>query len=123
MKVQQRSSGGCWRTLQGLADFTVVQSYPSTAAHWGITRSRPCTASTTAKDPDPHHPHPASGRSLINKYLNRYLEAAGYRKRIDLDAEIFRASEARTALIDGVVAAVARPAGGGASGTQDGESS
>ena len=51
------------------------------------------------------------------------LEAAGYRKRIDLDAEIFRASEARTALIDGVVAAVARPAGGGASGTQDGESS
>ncbi len=38
MKVQQRSSGGCWRTLQGLADFAVVQSYQSTAAHWGITR-------------------------------------------------------------------------------------
>jgi transposase len=38
VKVQQRSSGGGWRTLQGLADFAVVQSYLSTAAHWGITR-------------------------------------------------------------------------------------
>jgi transposase len=38
VKVQQRSSGGCWRTLQGLADFAVVQSYLSTAAHWGISR-------------------------------------------------------------------------------------
>jgi transposase len=38
VKVQQRSSGGCWRTLRGLADFAVVQSYLSTAAHWGITR-------------------------------------------------------------------------------------
>jgi transposase len=38
VKVQQRSSGGCWRTLHGLADFAVVQSYLSTAAHWGISR-------------------------------------------------------------------------------------
>ena len=38
VKVQQRSSGGCWPTLQGLADFAVVQSYLTTAAHWGITR-------------------------------------------------------------------------------------
>lgn len=38
VKVQQRSSGGAWRTLQGLADFTVVQSYLTTAARWGITR-------------------------------------------------------------------------------------
>jgi transposase len=37
MKLQQRSSGGCWRTLQGLADFAVVQSYLSIAARWGIT--------------------------------------------------------------------------------------
>jgi len=37
-KVQQRSSGGCWRTLQGLADFAIVQSYLSTAAKWGIGR-------------------------------------------------------------------------------------
>jgi transposase len=38
VKVQQRSSGGCWRTLQGLADFAVTESYLSTAAKWGITR-------------------------------------------------------------------------------------
>jgi transposase len=38
VKVQQRSSGGCWRTLTGLADFAVVQSYLSTAAKWGISK-------------------------------------------------------------------------------------
>ena len=31
-----RTSGGCWRTLHGLADFAIVQSYLSTAAKWGI---------------------------------------------------------------------------------------
>ncbi len=36
VKVQQRASGGCWRTLEGLADFAVVQSYLSTAAKWGL---------------------------------------------------------------------------------------
>jgi len=36
VKVQQRTSGGTWRTLLGLADFAVVQSYLSTAAKWGI---------------------------------------------------------------------------------------
>ena len=36
VKVQQRTSGGCWRTLQGLIDFAVVQSYLSTATKWGI---------------------------------------------------------------------------------------
>ncbi|MDQ2874321.1 MAG: transposase, partial [Actinomycetota bacterium] len=36
VKVQMRTSGGCWRTLDGLADFAVVQSYLSTAAKWGI---------------------------------------------------------------------------------------
>ena len=36
VKVQQRTSGGCWRTLQGLADFTIVQSYLSTATKWGL---------------------------------------------------------------------------------------
>jgi transposase len=34
VKVQQRTSGGCWRTLQGLADFAIVQSYLSTATKW-----------------------------------------------------------------------------------------
>ena len=37
VKVQQRSSGGCWRTLQGLADFAIVQSYLTTATRWGIS--------------------------------------------------------------------------------------
>ena len=37
VKVAQRASGGCWGTLGGLADFTVVQSYLSTATKWGIT--------------------------------------------------------------------------------------
>jgi transposase len=36
VKVQIRSSGGCWRTLQGLADFALVHSYLSTAAKWGL---------------------------------------------------------------------------------------
>ena len=36
VKVQQRSSGGCWRTLEGLADFAVIHSYLSTAAKWSI---------------------------------------------------------------------------------------
>jgi transposase len=34
--VQQHSSGGCWRTLEGLAEFAIAQSYLSTAAKWGI---------------------------------------------------------------------------------------
>jgi transposase len=38
VKVQQRTSGGCWRTLGGLADFAVLQSYLSTAAKWGISK-------------------------------------------------------------------------------------
>ena len=38
VKVQQRSSGGCWRTLAGLADFALVQSYLSTAAKWGVSK-------------------------------------------------------------------------------------
>lgn len=37
-KIQQRSSGGCWRTLTGLAEFALVQSYLSTAAKWGISK-------------------------------------------------------------------------------------
>jgi transposase len=36
VKIQQRTSGGCWRTLAGLADFAVVQSYLSTAGKWGL---------------------------------------------------------------------------------------
>ena len=36
VKVQQRTSGGCWRTLDGIADFAVVISYLSTATKWGM---------------------------------------------------------------------------------------
>ena len=38
VKVQQRSSGGSWRTLQGLAGFALVQSCLSAAARWGISK-------------------------------------------------------------------------------------
>jgi transposase len=36
VKVAQRTSGGCWRTLEGLAGFAIVHSYLSTAGKWGI---------------------------------------------------------------------------------------
>jgi transposase len=35
VKIQQRTSGGAWRTLQGLIDFAVVGSYLDTATKWG----------------------------------------------------------------------------------------
>ncbi|GLY67898.1 hypothetical protein Atai01_45170 [Amycolatopsis taiwanensis] len=38
VKIQQRTSGGAWRTLHGLADFTIVQSYLDTATKWGINK-------------------------------------------------------------------------------------
>lgn len=38
VKVQQRTSGGAWRTLQGLTDFTIVQSYLDTTTKWGIDK-------------------------------------------------------------------------------------
>ena len=36
VKIQQRTSGGAWRTLQGLTDFAIVRSYLDTATKWGI---------------------------------------------------------------------------------------
>jgi transposase len=36
VKIQQRTSGGSWRTLEGLTDFATVQSYLDTATKWGI---------------------------------------------------------------------------------------
>ncbi len=35
VKIQQRTSGGCWRTLTGLTEFATVHSYLSTANKWG----------------------------------------------------------------------------------------
>lgn len=38
VKIQQRTSGGTWRTLQGLADFAIVQSYLDTATKWALNK-------------------------------------------------------------------------------------
>lgn len=38
VKAQQRTSGGCWRTLQGLTDFAIVQSYLDTATKWELDK-------------------------------------------------------------------------------------
>jgi transposase len=38
VKVQQRTSGGCWRTIEGLTDFAIVHSYLDTAAKWGLDK-------------------------------------------------------------------------------------
>jgi transposase len=38
VKVQQRTSGGAWRTLSGLIDFAIVQSYLDTATKWGLDK-------------------------------------------------------------------------------------
>jgi transposase len=38
VKVQQRTSGGAWRTLAGLTDFAIVQSYLDTATKWGLNK-------------------------------------------------------------------------------------
>jgi len=35
VKIQQRTSGGTWRTLAGLTEFATVHSYLSTATKWG----------------------------------------------------------------------------------------
>jgi transposase len=38
VKVQQRSAGGAWRTLQSLIDFAIVASYLDTTTKWGIDK-------------------------------------------------------------------------------------
>jgi len=35
VKIQQRNSGGAWRTLEGLTEFAIVHSYLATAHKWG----------------------------------------------------------------------------------------
>ena len=81
VKVQQRTSGGTWRTLLGLADFAIVQSYLSTAAKWGIdaldalTRLftdgpwlPPATAPpSTAADRRPRHAHPPTSAPHVSR--------------------------------------------------------
>jgi transposase len=38
VKIHQRSSGGAWRTLEGLADFATIWPYPISAAKHGISQ-------------------------------------------------------------------------------------
>ena len=61
VKVQQRSSGGCWRTLDGLADFAVVQSYLSTAAKWGTSKLDALRGLFNGNPWMPPGPGPATG--------------------------------------------------------------
>jgi hypothetical protein len=74
VKVQQRSSGGCWRTLQGLADFAVVQSYLSTAANGASANSTPSAASSTVIPgchPDLSRPDNTAWRHQVHGFLDR----------------------------------------------------
>ena len=77
VKVQQRTSGGCWRTLGGLADFAVVQSYLSTAAKWGIPK---LDALRSYSPPAPgsrlrsRHHNPLQLNSYPNAGLSRVIE-------------------------------------------------
>ncbi len=38
VEIRQRTSSGCWRTVEGLADFAIVHSYLDTANKWGIDK-------------------------------------------------------------------------------------
>lgn len=64
VKVQQRTSGGCWRTVQGLADFAIVHSYLDTANKLGHRQTQ-CTPKTI------HHRPLAttSTRPQLNSYI------------------------------------------------------
>jgi hypothetical protein len=69
VKAQQRTSGGCWRALEGRADFAIVQSYPlSTAAKWGVDHLDALTQLFTTCSP------PAHGDSRHPTRLNGYRQ-------------------------------------------------
>ncbi len=55
VKIQQRTSGGCWRTLQGLTDFAIVQSYPDTATKWAQNKLE-SSANSSPPAPGCHPP-------------------------------------------------------------------
>jgi transposase len=59
VKIQQRTSGGAWRTLTGLADFAIVQSYLSTATKWGLDTLDVLTQLFTGQPWLPPTPNPA----------------------------------------------------------------
>jgi transposase len=64
VKAQQRTSGGCWRTLTGLADFAVVQSYcpsPPNGASPNSTPSANSSPPAPGSRPQSHHHEQNSG--------------------------------------------------------------
>ena len=73
VKVPQRTSGGCWRTLEGLADFAVVQSYLSTAAKWA---SMPSTHSPSSSPPAHGYQPPSAPAEQLRNSGIMVLRAA-----------------------------------------------
>jgi len=59
VKVQQRTSGGAWRTLTGLAEFALVHSYLDTAAKGGKDRHQALVELFTTGPWLPPTPRPA----------------------------------------------------------------
>ena len=76
VKIQQRTSGGSWRTLQGLIDFAVVQSYLSTAAKWGLdtldAMTRLFTTGAWLHLPSPRTSPPRTPPDITPPRLNSY---------------------------------------------------
>jgi hypothetical protein len=55
VKVQQRGSGGCWRTLTGLSGFALAQSYLFTVEHGSSANSpHPAPFQRTSTSPIRH---------------------------------------------------------------------
>ena len=63
VKVQQRTSGGTWRTLLGLADFAIDASCLSTAAKWGVDALDALTMLFTDSPWSRPQPRPEPGRN------------------------------------------------------------
>jgi hypothetical protein len=58
VKVRQRTSGGTWRTLDGLADFAVVQSYYPPPANGASANSMPSASCSPPGPGSRQRPHP-----------------------------------------------------------------
>ena len=74
VKVQQRGSGGCWRTLTGLADFALVESYLSTTAKWGMPDVTSRHISGWAPRPTAAgggHPRPLTEQAVLSAWRGR----------------------------------------------------
>jgi transposase len=99
VKVQQRTSGGCWRTLAGLADFAVVQSYLRPRSSGAST---PSMSSNDSSPPAPgYHPprNPADAASpptttnpvrVAHRALRRALMRASAKRTAITRAEQLR---------------------------------